>query len=158
WGGPEAAHKLEVLRGHCDTVGRDYEQIEKTTMLALDPSTTKDDFVREAAAMREAGFAAAYVFARDITEPEKIIDLLGAAVPDLAYIRLTMAARPWRPSMHIVSRRYRPSRRCSSRRPVARMRAPVAPTGWPSEMPEPLTLSRSKSLSPNSHARVTAST
>ena len=27
------------------------------------------------------------------------------------------------------------------------MRAPVAPTGWPSEMPEPLTLSRSKSAS-----------
>jgi F420-dependent oxidoreductase-like protein len=83
WGGPDAAHKLEVLRGHCDTVGRDYEQIEKTTMLALDPSTTKDDFVREAAAMRDAGFVAAYVFARDITEPAKIIDILGSAVPEL---------------------------------------------------------------------------
>jgi alkanesulfonate monooxygenase len=83
FGGPDAARKLEVLKGHCDAVGRDYEQIEKTTMLAIDPSTTRDDFVRDAAAMREAGFVAAYVFARDITEPEKIIDLLGSAVREL---------------------------------------------------------------------------
>jgi alkanesulfonate monooxygenase len=83
FGGPDAARKLEVLKAHCDVVGRDYEQIEKTTMLMIDPSTTKDDFVREAAAMREAGFVAAYVFARDITEPAKIIDLLGSAVPEL---------------------------------------------------------------------------
>jgi alkanesulfonate monooxygenase len=83
FGSPDAPRKLEVLKAHCDEAGRDYEQIEKTTMLAIDPSTTRDDFVREAAAMREAGFVAAYVFARDITEPEKIIELLGSAVPEL---------------------------------------------------------------------------
>jgi alkanesulfonate monooxygenase len=83
FGSPDAPRKLEVLKAHCDEAGRDYEQIEKTTMLAIDPSTTKDDFIREAAALREAGFAAAYVFARDITEPEKIIELLGSAVPEL---------------------------------------------------------------------------
>jgi F420-dependent oxidoreductase-like protein len=83
FGGPDAAHKLEVLKAHCDVVGRDYAEIEKTTMLAIDPSTTKDDFVREAVAMRKAGFVAAYVFARDITEPEQVISLLGSAVPEL---------------------------------------------------------------------------
>jgi len=34
---PELAHKLDVLRGHCAAVGRDYDEIEKTVMLPLDP-------------------------------------------------------------------------------------------------------------------------
>jgi alkanesulfonate monooxygenase len=34
---PDLAHKLEVLRGHCDAVGRDYDEIEKTVMGPLDP-------------------------------------------------------------------------------------------------------------------------
>ncbi len=52
-------------------------------MLSIDPSTTKDDFIRQAAGLRDAGFAAAYIFAKDITEPSEIIDLLGSAVPEL---------------------------------------------------------------------------
>src|SRR6516165_6997393 len=47
FGGPDAARKLEVLRQHCDAVGRDYDEIEKTTMIAIDPSTTRDGFLRE---------------------------------------------------------------------------------------------------------------
>ena len=35
--GPELEHKLEVLRGHCADVGRDYDEIEKTVMMPLDP-------------------------------------------------------------------------------------------------------------------------
>jgi len=34
---PELEHKLEVLRGHCERAGRNYDDIEKTVMLALDP-------------------------------------------------------------------------------------------------------------------------
>ncbi|MBM9466033.1 LLM class F420-dependent oxidoreductase [Nakamurella leprariae] len=34
---PELEHKLEVLRGHCDAVGRNYDDIEKTVMTGLDP-------------------------------------------------------------------------------------------------------------------------
>ena len=33
----ELEHKLEVLRGHCSDVGRDYDEIEKTVMMPLDP-------------------------------------------------------------------------------------------------------------------------
>ncbi|HEX6509350.1 MAG TPA: LLM class F420-dependent oxidoreductase [Chloroflexota bacterium] len=33
----ELEHKLEVLRRHCDDVGRDYDEIEKTVMGPLDP-------------------------------------------------------------------------------------------------------------------------
>jgi F420-dependent oxidoreductase-like protein len=34
---PELEHKLDVLRGHCEDVGRDYDDIEKTVMAPLDP-------------------------------------------------------------------------------------------------------------------------
>lgn len=77
-------HKLEVLRRHCDAVGRDYDEIEKTAILAMDPGTTTEDIVRSAEEYRELGFAAAYVFARDITDRAAIIGRLGAAVPLLA--------------------------------------------------------------------------
>src|SRR5215467_9091104 len=36
-GGPDLARKLDVLRGHCDAVGRDYDQIEKTVSGPLHP-------------------------------------------------------------------------------------------------------------------------
>jgi F420-dependent oxidoreductase-like protein len=38
FGGPQAAHKLDVLRAHCQTEGRDYDAIEKTTMIPFDVS------------------------------------------------------------------------------------------------------------------------
>jgi F420-dependent oxidoreductase-like protein len=39
------AHKLEVLRGHCDDVGRDYDEIEKTMIYAEDPTADPDGFL-----------------------------------------------------------------------------------------------------------------
>jgi F420-dependent oxidoreductase-like protein len=35
--GPDLARKLDVLRGHCEAEGRDYDEIEKTVMFPLDP-------------------------------------------------------------------------------------------------------------------------
>jgi F420-dependent oxidoreductase-like protein len=35
---PEIAHKLEVLRAHCDAVGRDYATIDKTSMYTWAPN------------------------------------------------------------------------------------------------------------------------
>jgi F420-dependent oxidoreductase-like protein len=37
--GPDVERKLEILRGHCADVGRDYDEIEKTVNLLLDPGT-----------------------------------------------------------------------------------------------------------------------
>ncbi len=34
--GPEVAHKLDVLKRHCDDLGRDYDEIEKTVMGPMD--------------------------------------------------------------------------------------------------------------------------
>jgi F420-dependent oxidoreductase-like protein len=36
FGGPDVARKLDVLRGHCEAVGRDYDEIEKTVMVPFD--------------------------------------------------------------------------------------------------------------------------
>ena len=36
WPTPELPHKLEVLRGHCEAVGRDYDEIEKTSIFRFD--------------------------------------------------------------------------------------------------------------------------
>src|SRR5580765_631329 len=47
WPTPELPHKLEVLRGHCEAVGRDYEEIEKTSIFRFDvgPNGEKVDEV-----------------------------------------------------------------------------------------------------------------
>jgi alkanesulfonate monooxygenase len=34
---PDVEHKLDVLRGHCVDVGRDYDEIKKTVMMPFDP-------------------------------------------------------------------------------------------------------------------------
>jgi alkanesulfonate monooxygenase SsuD/methylene tetrahydromethanopterin reductase-like flavin-dependent oxidoreductase (luciferase family) len=38
----EVRHKLGVLRGHCDTEGRDYDAIRKTVAYSGDPATEGD--------------------------------------------------------------------------------------------------------------------
>ncbi|MEU6700962.1 LLM class F420-dependent oxidoreductase [Pseudonocardia sp. NPDC046786] len=80
---PESARKLDVLRAHCDAVGRDYADIEKTAMIGIDPDTTADDVVRAASAQRDLGFSTVYVFARRIPEPGRIVDVVGAAAGQL---------------------------------------------------------------------------
>ncbi len=37
FGGPDVERKLDILRGHCADVGRDYDEIEKTVMGPIDP-------------------------------------------------------------------------------------------------------------------------
>jgi F420-dependent oxidoreductase-like protein len=82
--GPEAAHKLDVLRAHCDILGRDYETIEKTAISRIDPTSTADDIVRTGADMAKLGYTALYVYASGITEPTAIVDMMGSAVAQLA--------------------------------------------------------------------------
>ena len=36
WPTPEVPHKLEVIRAHCEALGRDYDTIEKTAMFRFD--------------------------------------------------------------------------------------------------------------------------
>lgn len=52
----EIAHKLDVLRRHCDTLGRDPNEIEVTAMYReIAPGATVDDIVRGAEAFANVG-------------------------------------------------------------------------------------------------------
>ncbi|MFH8252713.1 LLM class F420-dependent oxidoreductase [Microbacterium sp. B2969] len=76
-------HKLDVLRGHCDAVGRDYDTIEKTAMIGVDPSSTSSSVASIARDLAELGFTATYVFSVGIPEPERVVDLLAEAMDEL---------------------------------------------------------------------------
>ena len=52
----EVAHKIDVLRGHCEDVGRDPNEIEVTAMFRnLPPAPTVDDVIRSAQAFADVG-------------------------------------------------------------------------------------------------------
>jgi alkanesulfonate monooxygenase len=51
--GPELAHKLDVLRGHCERLGRDYGDIEKTAVYTFDPGPDGERVDETLAGLRE---------------------------------------------------------------------------------------------------------
>jgi F420-dependent oxidoreductase-like protein len=81
--GPEAAHKLDVLRQHCEREGRDYDAIEKTTIVSLDPAATKDEILAQLEAAHDTGFTVAYIFSRNPV-PEATVEQLAAVVPEIS--------------------------------------------------------------------------
>ncbi|HMG40971.1 MAG TPA: LLM class F420-dependent oxidoreductase [Acidimicrobiales bacterium] len=84
FGGPEAAHKLDVLRGHCESEGRDYDDVEKTATLMADVSGGAEPFVEQLRALHELGFTVAYVMVPG-PDPFGALDVLGAKViPEIA--------------------------------------------------------------------------
>ncbi len=74
-GGDAARHKLDVLRSHCETVGRDYDEIEKTTMISIDASTSRGELLDKLRTGHDIGFTTTYIFARN-PEPLAAIELL----------------------------------------------------------------------------------
>ncbi len=80
---PEAAHKLDVLRAHCEREGRDYDAIEKTTVLAVEPSTTRDDLLTTLRGLREVGFTVAYVAGKN-PDPLRTVELLAEVIPEIS--------------------------------------------------------------------------
>lgn len=81
----EVAHKLDVLRRHCDDVGRDYGQIRKTILANMrrPQPETRDDFVREMADYAKLGIDAVVVLPTT-GAPAAFIDGMAPAVPQLA--------------------------------------------------------------------------
>lgn len=81
----EVEHKLDVLRRHCDDVGRDYETIRKT-ILANNPRPTpetRDEFVRAMADYAKLGIHSAIV-TPTTGAPAAWIDDMAPAVTQLA--------------------------------------------------------------------------
>src|SRR6516225_4105606 len=57
--GRDEARKLDVLRQHCEAVGRDYDTIYKTAYYWFDPSAGTQRIIDELGALAELGFDAA---------------------------------------------------------------------------------------------------
>lgn len=81
----DVAHKLDVLRGHCDSVGRDYDAIEKT-ILPNNPRPepeTRDEFVRSMADYAALGVDTV-IITPTTGSPAAWIDGMAPAVKQLA--------------------------------------------------------------------------
>ncbi|MFI6170647.1 LLM class F420-dependent oxidoreductase [Nocardia sp. NPDC051052] len=81
----DVGHKLDVLRRHCDDVGRDYQEI-RTTIIASNPRPTPgtlNEFVRGMADYAKLGVHEAVVIPMGGT-PAAWIDGMAPAVPRLA--------------------------------------------------------------------------
>jgi alkanesulfonate monooxygenase SsuD/methylene tetrahydromethanopterin reductase-like flavin-dependent oxidoreductase (luciferase family) len=55
------AHKLEVLKGHCENEGRDYEEIEKTILWGANPLDDVDGFLSAMDEMAKLGIDKVWV-------------------------------------------------------------------------------------------------
>jgi F420-dependent oxidoreductase-like protein len=77
--GPEAAHKLDVLRSHCERVGRDYDEIVKTTMVRVEPRAESSSLLDELRRQHELGFTVSYATARG-PQPLQTVEMLAAEV------------------------------------------------------------------------------
>ena len=83
---PELEHKLDVLRGHCEDVGRDYDDIEKTVMAPLDPGAQGekvDDLLQELERFHKLGVSEVHGRFPDMQDLKRI-EILGERVIPVA--------------------------------------------------------------------------
>jgi F420-dependent oxidoreductase-like protein len=74
--------KLDVLREHCVNVGRDYEEIEKTVMVGLDPGASGekvDELLEQLRGLAALGFTEAHGWVPDV-EAIVPLEILGERV------------------------------------------------------------------------------
>ncbi|MFT4081042.1 MAG: LLM class F420-dependent oxidoreductase [Nocardioides sp.] len=78
-------HKLDVLRGHCERLGTDYDAIEKT-MLYRGPTEDADAFLREMAAYAALGISLVSLTPPQYADPVPWAEQVTALVPRLGSI------------------------------------------------------------------------
>jgi F420-dependent oxidoreductase-like protein len=82
--GAEVERKLEVLRQHCATEGRDYDAIEKTVTLNLDPGAKGErveELVAELTRFAGLGFTVAHGMVAGVSDLTKIETLRTEVMP-----------------------------------------------------------------------------
>jgi F420-dependent oxidoreductase-like protein len=85
--GPDVAHKLDVLREHCDAVGRDYDEIEKTILFHFDTGPNGENahaMVEQLGKYAELGFSVAHGSVANVCSITPL-DLIGSQIlPEIA--------------------------------------------------------------------------
>ena len=84
---PEIAHKLDVLRGHCADLGRDYDSIEKTAMtpFTLGPGGEgADELLERLRTLHELGITVATGSLTGPDGPEKVAAYGEHIIPEIA--------------------------------------------------------------------------
>jgi len=82
----EVGHKLDVLRAHCDALGRDYDAIQKTIIGRVNPDSDVSPFLAEMERYAKLGVSLVEV-APLAPEPARFVTSLGETVlPRLAQI------------------------------------------------------------------------
>jgi F420-dependent oxidoreductase-like protein len=79
---PELTHKLDVLREHCDAVGRDYDDIEKTVMMNMNPgpgAQNVEEMLVQLRGLADLGIAHVHGMVPDVQEI-KPLEILGEQV------------------------------------------------------------------------------
>ena len=72
-------HRFEVLRGHCEAIGRDYNEIQRTVLLRLDPGPNGErsaETVDQLGRLAEAGAQAAIGYLVGVDKPGPL-DVVG---------------------------------------------------------------------------------
>lgn len=77
-GGSTIRRKLDVLRRHCETVGRDYNQISKTVSTGLADGESTDRFAARCAALRSYDIDHIVVITRGRPFTPRDVELVGA--------------------------------------------------------------------------------
>jgi len=81
---PELERKLDVLRGHCEALGRDYDEIQKTVMYPLPPSFDPDAVLADFAKLAALGITHAHSRVPAV-ETIKPLELIGEQlIPEAA--------------------------------------------------------------------------
>jgi F420-dependent oxidoreductase-like protein len=86
FGGADAEHKLNVLRKHCDRIGRDYDEIEKTAVLSLDVEGDGgiDGLLDRLRKLHELGFSTVHGSVPDVSAIVALEKLGSSVIPEIS--------------------------------------------------------------------------
>lgn len=74
-------HKLDVLKRHCDDVGRDYDDIEKTLLGRITPETTAADVLERSQTAAKMGIERFYFSVGDVFDRKQLDMMVEEVIP-----------------------------------------------------------------------------